>query len=203
MSVAGSVTHWIAHLRTGDPAAAQALWERYYSQLVDCARRKLARTSRRAADEEDVVLSAFASFCEAAKQGRFPRLNDRHDVWQVLVMIAERKAIDLYHHEARAKRGGGRVLDEGALLDAGSTPQGRALERVEGRELSPEFAAQIAEEVGRLLEVLADTQLQQIAVQKMEGYTVKEIAARTGLLPRTVRRRLQLIRRIWEQELEP
>jgi DNA-directed RNA polymerase specialized sigma24 family protein len=118
-------------------------------------------------------------------------------------MIAERKAIDVFHYEARAKRGGGRVLDEGALRDTSSTPQGRALERVAGREPSPEFAAQVAEQLGRLLEALGDIQLQHIAVQKMEGYTVREIAARTGLMPRTVQRRLQLIRRVWEQELDP
>ena len=146
---------------------------------------------------------ATTRFCEGARQGRFPKLDDRYDVWQILVMIAERKVIDLFHYEGRAKRGGGRVLDEGALPDVSSTPQRRALERVAGREPSPEFAAQVAEQLGRLLEALGDIQLQQIAVQKMEGYTVKEIAARTGLMPRTVQRRLQLIRRIWEQELEP
>jgi DNA-directed RNA polymerase specialized sigma24 family protein len=203
MSVAGSVTGWIAQLKTGDQAAAQLLWERYYSQLVVRARRKLARRSRRAADEEDVVLSAFVCFCDGAKQGRFPKLNDRHDVWQILVMISERKAINLFHSENRAKRGGGRLVDEEALPECGSLSGGAPLNRVEGREPSPEFAAQVAEECGRLLNALGDGELKRIAVEKMEGYTVKEIAARTGLLPRTVQRRLRLIRRMWKQELEP
>ena len=99
---------------------------------------------------------ATTRFCEGARQGRFPKLDDRYDVWQILVMIAERKVIDLFHYEGRAKRGGGRVLDEGALPDVSSTPQRRALERVAGREPSPEFAAQVAEQLGRLLEALGD-----------------------------------------------
>jgi predicted transcriptional regulator len=37
----------------------------------------------------------------------------------------------------------------------------------------------------------------------MEGYTVEEIAAEVGRVPRTVKRWLRLIRRTWEQELGP
>jgi len=36
-----------------------------------------------------VALSAFDSFCRAVDQGRFPRLNDRHDLWQILMLIAD------------------------------------------------------------------------------------------------------------------
>ena len=38
MSVPGSVTQWIAQLKAGDRAAAQALWEGYYRLLVARAR---------------------------------------------------------------------------------------------------------------------------------------------------------------------
>jgi DNA-directed RNA polymerase specialized sigma24 family protein len=37
----------------------------------------------------------------------------------------------------------------------------------------------------------------------MEGYSVEEIAAQLGRVPRTVKRWLRLIRQIWEQELRP
>jgi hypothetical protein len=52
------------------------------------ARARLRNTPRRIADEEDVAPSAFDSFCRAARAGRFPRLDDRHDLWQILVLIA-------------------------------------------------------------------------------------------------------------------
>ena len=42
-----------------------------------------------------------------------------------------------------------------------------------------------------------------MALLRMEGYTVDEIAARLGCVARTVKRKLQLIRSIWEKELGP
>jgi ECF sigma factor len=61
----GSVTCWLGDLKGGDLAAAQPLWERYFSRLVGVARGKLKKVRRTSAgeDEEDAALSAFNSFC--------------------------------------------------------------------------------------------------------------------------------------------
>jgi hypothetical protein len=112
MSSAGSVTHWIARLKAGDHHAAQQLWERYFARLVGLARSKLWGLPRRAADEEDVALSAFASFCRRAERGGFARLDDRDDLWQVLALLTTRKAADLVARERARKRGGGEVRGE-------------------------------------------------------------------------------------------
>jgi DNA-directed RNA polymerase specialized sigma24 family protein len=61
----------------------------------------------------------------------------------------------------------------------------------------------VAEECRRLLAQLGDAQFRQVAVRRMEGYTVEEIAAELGRVPRTVKRWLRLIRQVWEQELLP
>src|SRR5581483_6318468 len=111
----GSVTLWIGDLKAGDPDAAQKLWERYFTTLVRLAQARLRTSARAAADEEDVALSAFNSFFTAAAAGRFPRLDDRDDLWKVLVTITQRKAADQRAHQARQKRGGGRVANEAAL----------------------------------------------------------------------------------------
>src|SRR5439155_971509 len=146
-----SVTQWIDRLKAGDPDAAQKLWERYFRRLVGLARKRLRAAPRRAADEEDVALSAFDSFCRGAEQDRFPQLHDRLDLWQLLVLVTARKAVDLAQHERRQKRGGGGVLDEAALPGpAHSSADGAALEQIAGPEPTPAFAAQVAEEYGRL-----------------------------------------------------
>jgi len=188
VSSGGSVTHWLVQLQAGDQAAAQPLWERYFRRLVGLARARLQGSPRRAADEEDVALSAFASFCRGAEQGRFPQLGDRDDLWRLLVVITARKACHLLRHERRQKRGGPRPVVEEADL-----------EQVVGQEPTPEFAAQVADECRRLLNRLDNAGLRSLALRKMEGYTNEEIAAQLDCAPRTVERKLQLIRAIWEE----
>src|SRR5271166_2466864 len=197
MDSSRGVTHWIGQLRAGDPVAAQQLWEGYFRRLVGLARGKLQGLSRRAADEEDVALSAFASFCRGVEGGRFPQLADRDDLWRLLVTITARKALHLARDERSQKRGGA-VRDEAALGDRnGSGVENAALDEFMGREPTPAFAAQVAEEFQRLLDSLGDADLRTIALWKMEGYTTEEIAAKLRRAPRTVERKLDLIRRRW------
>jgi hypothetical protein len=66
------ITAWVHQLQAGDAVAAQKLWEGYFGRLVRLARGKLQGTPRRAADEEDVALSAFDSFCRGLSRAAFP-----------------------------------------------------------------------------------------------------------------------------------
>src|SRR5688572_28818917 len=182
MASEGSVSRWIELLRHGDYAAAQPLWERYFNRLVGLARTKLADGRRRAADEEDVSLSAFNSFCQGAAAGRFPQLADRDDLWRLLVTLTARKAFDQMRDEHRLKRGGGAVLGQSALTAGGADAEAE-FERFVGREPTPESAALVAEECQRLLARLKTDELRTIAVWKMEGYTNDEIAAKLDCAP--------------------
>lgn len=181
-----SVTHWYGLLRDGDNAAAQILWERYFPQLVKLAQVRLRGTKRIASDPEDIALSAFASFCRNAECGRFPNLVDRDDLWRLLVTLTIRKACHAIRDQRRIKRGG----------DIGITDID--LEELVGTEPTPVFAAQVAEEFRQILGQLAEPELQTIAIWKMEGFSITEIAQRLGRAPRTIERKLSLIRRIWD-----
>src|SRR4051794_25398994 len=99
----GSVSHWIGALKIGDAEAAQRLWERYFNELVRLARAKFGAIRCGEADEEDIALSAFHSLCQGAARGRFPRLDDRHDLWRLLVTITARKALDQLERQGRKK----------------------------------------------------------------------------------------------------
>jgi DNA-directed RNA polymerase specialized sigma24 family protein len=201
MSSPESVTTWIEHLKAGNSGAAQQIWERYFSRLVGLARKRLQGLPRRAEDEEDVALSAIASFCRGAERGRFPRLDDRDDLWRLLVTLTARKAVDLIERHNCRKRGGGKVAGESAL-DAlsGSEDGDPALARVVGTEPTPAFAAQVAEDLRRRLARLPGEELRQVALWKMEGYTNQEIADRLGCAEPTVERRLRVIRKVWKAD---
>jgi DNA-directed RNA polymerase specialized sigma24 family protein len=193
-----SVTHWINQLKGGDADAAQKLWERYFERLVGLARKKLQGARRRAADEEDVALSAFDSFCRGAQAGRFPQLADRDNLWRLLVVLTARKAIDLVNRERRLKRGGGMVKGESAF--AGAEESGApGMEQVVGDEPTPAFAAQVAEQCQQLLDQLGDDALRSIAVWKMEGHTNEEIAAKLDCSLSTIELRLRVIRKRWSK----
>jgi DNA-directed RNA polymerase specialized sigma24 family protein len=198
MAFTGSITDCINKLKAGDPVAAQLIWERYFQRLVRLARKHLQRRRPRAADEEDVALSAFDSFCRGAEAGRFPQLNDRDNLWRLLVVITARKASHLLRAERRQKRGGKLVpLPEPTV--SGDFEAG--LEQFLSREPAPEFAALVAEEYQRMLTELGDLTLQTLVSWKMEGYTNEEIARKLQCAPRSVYRKLRIIRGLWEKEL--
>jgi DNA-directed RNA polymerase specialized sigma24 family protein len=199
MNEHGSVSQWIGPLRDGDSAAALKLWNHYYAQLVQLARRKLAAAPRRVADEEDVVVCAFESFCRGVEAGRFPQLADRDDLWQVLVVLTARKAANQLKHHARQKRGGHRVRGESIFLHSpGEDALG--LDELFASAPTPEFADGVVHACRDLLEHLKDSTLQEVAVMKLEGYTNDEIAQRLGVKTRTVERKLNMIRQMWSRE---
>lgn len=201
MSSVGSITRLFNQLQQGERANVQQLWQLYFGRLVGLARKKLAGLPRRLADEEDVALSAFDSFCRRAEQGRFPQLVGRDGLWEILVLITARKACDLREYEGRDKRDWRRVHLEAQRGDQESSLGGVVLEALLSREPEPAFACEVAEECRRLLDGLLDEELRQIAVRKMEGYTNQEIAGQQGCALATVERRLRLIRKRWEKDL--
>lgn len=201
MSDEGSVSMWLGGVREGDPLAAQQLWEKYYARLVGLARKKLRDMPRRVADEDDVVIDAFDSFYRGAAAGRFPRLEDRQDLWQVLVLLTARKAANQRKHQGRAKRGGGAVRGESVFGGPLNDEDRAGIDAVAGKEPTPEFAAGIAESCQELLARLEDETLRKIAVWKLEGLTNGEIAKEMDCKERTVERKLQLIRKLWDEEV--
>jgi DNA-directed RNA polymerase specialized sigma24 family protein len=194
-----SVTFWLDGVKAGDDLAIQKLWDRYFQRLVRVAAKRLPGRARRDIDEEDVALSAFHAFCDNAGRGKFPWLSGRDDLWRLLVVITARKVVGIIRQRASQKRGGGNVVGESALLE-GPDANGEGLSELLGREPSPELAAQLADDFARLLESLGDRGLRSVALMRFEGRNAGEIAQRMGISPRTVERKLHLIRRLMEEQ---
>ena len=111
---------WLEQLQGGDSVAAGQLWQRNVERLIRLANRKLGDFPKRVADEEDVALSAFHGFLQGVEDGRFAKLDDRDDLWKVLAMLTERRAIGLRRQQLAAKRGDGAVRGE-SVLDAAAS----------------------------------------------------------------------------------
>ena len=198
---AGSVTQMIGGLKDGADDAVAKLWERYSHRIIGLARVRLRSMPRLVADQEDVALSAFDSFCARTARGEFPKLEDREDLWRLVARITARKAIKLVQHEHRLKRGGGLTFGQSAQEGSDEGDSTDPLAQIPSNEPTTEFAAMMAEEWQGLLGRLNDETLRKVALWKGYGDTKEEIAARLDCAPRTVDRKLKLIREMWEGEL--
>jgi RNA polymerase sigma factor (sigma-70 family) len=197
------VTRWIEGLKAGDEAAVADLWNRYFERLVRLARQKLGSTPRRVADEEDVAVSVFRCLCTGAQHGRLAEISDRGDLWRVLVTMTMRKTIDQQRRLAGKKRGAGHVRGESVFLRKSGDEGTPGIQQF-GDDLPTPLMLTIIEEEGqRLLAALEDPKLRQIALWKLESYTNDEIADKLQLTTRSVERKLQRIREIWSQVLDP
>jgi DNA-directed RNA polymerase specialized sigma24 family protein len=190
----GSITHWIERVKEGSESAAETrLWDRYFSRLAALARRKLADLPPGACDDEDLALSAMNSFFMRAKQGSFPLLHDRSDLWRLLAKITARKSVGQRRKALAEKRGGGQVLDDGVFE--------QILNEVADDGPTPDMLATINEEYQRLMNALEEG-LRPVAHMKLEGYTNREIAAALGRVVRTVERKLDRIRQTWLKDVD-
>jgi RNA polymerase sigma factor (sigma-70 family) len=181
-----AITLWIERLKTNDPRAASVLWEQFASRLLAAARSRLGHAPRRVADEEDAAVKGFTAFLKAVQKGRLPQLDNRDDLWAVLLTIVRRQAANQVREAARRPLRG----------DSALRPEdGRGCEPVDAGP-GPCEAAQVQDDVRRLFEALPGP-FRQIATWKMEGMSHPEIAKELGCSVPTVERRWKEIRLVW------
>lgn len=200
MSSTRSVSQWIASLKARDAEAAQRLWDRYANKLVDLARQRLGKAPKGIADEEDIAQNVFHSVWRAATAGRLGDVRNRDDLWWLLLAITKQKVVDHIRRESAQKRGAGLVSSEAAMA-ADARENAFTLDWLVGEDPTPEFLIVLEEQNNRLLRILRNDDLRSVAVSRIEGYTVPEIAEDLSISTRTVERKLQLIRKAWAKEL--
>jgi DNA-directed RNA polymerase specialized sigma24 family protein len=196
MSDSTNVSHWIDLVKAGDSVAANRIWQHYFDRLVRSVRARLYGQNRAVSDEEDIVLSVFDSFYNAAQNGRFPDLSDRDDLWQLLLRMAARKVVDKHRHDRRQRRGG--TVKIHSLDHAGDDEH--LIEAI-GDEPSPDMVLMMQESVEQFFSHLGVGPLSDLAGAKLEGYSNAELALRFGCSERTIERRLHLMREKCQQEL--
>jgi DNA-directed RNA polymerase specialized sigma24 family protein len=190
-----SVALLLHRLKEGDSQAPDGIWSKYFTNLVEHARNRLRSLPNRVTDEEDVALSALNSFFEGAKRQRFPELKSRDDLWKLLLVITARKATAARRKAHAAKRPDAHFVN---------TSQGRDeedadwLQQAIGAEPTPEAIVMFSDELQRLLQLLPNDEVRQIASWKLEGLTNLEIAVKLNTYEEKVRRKLEVIRSLWK-----
>ena len=176
-----------------------------FNESIERLRHRIAnrmpKDLRRHTDEEDVALSVMNSFIGGIRQGgRFKKLKDKSDLWQILGMLTKQKiAKHIRRHQAQ-KRGAGEVRGESVFPAPGDNAAfglgGYAAAQVEVRDVLIS-----SEEIDRLFQKLNSEVLRDIAIMKLEGYEQDEIAKELEISPRTVGRKLAMIREQWSDEI--
>jgi DNA-directed RNA polymerase specialized sigma24 family protein len=190
-AIPGSITQAFALIRGGREQGAEQLWQRFFPRLLALARKTLAGRPQRMADADDAVQSALATFCTRATAGEFGDLLTRDELWKLLGLMTARKALRQSRRERAARRGGGRVLDEGALGPDAENPA----------RLAELTATLPAHDVDLCCQELIDSleePLRPYAVLRLLGYKNREIAEQFNCTERKVERKLNLIRMKWE-----
>lgn len=179
------ITEWITQARAGDPVSERALWDHYFERVIRLARGRMLAMQCAVYDEEDAALSAIHSVFQGMRADRFPELNDRHNLWQMLVIITHRKVRAQWRRERASKRDPQREIEVG-------------MDEILSTEPTADFVAEMMDDTQRLLGLLDDDMLRKIALLRMDGFTYDEIAAQLGCAVRTIYRKVERIRLIWD-----
>ena len=190
-----SVTRFLARLKEEDSAVAREIWQRFFERLLPLARAKLRGLPDRSVDEEDLLVSVFDRFFRAARENRFAKLDDREDLWQILLMLTERKVIEVYRKSGAKKRGGGKVHRLADIVESG-----HELHELADSELDPEFLAAFNDNLANALIQLGDGAARDVALLKLEGYENQEIADQLKVSLSSVERKLRIIRKLWQED---
>lgn len=173
-------------LPSGDGAQAllaKVVW--FYPRIVEFARRWFANRPRPAFDEEDVAQVVFTELWRLARLGRLAEVSTLDALWRFIRGAARQELYDRRRYDLRLKRAGTslcRSVDPHELRDVAAPQDSGALElaiRIEWEWLEAR---------------LPDERLREIAKMRIEGHTTKEIADTLRVTPRTIERRLALIR---------
>ncbi len=181
----------VSRWRKGDQDAAKQLFDRYASRLVALARRQISQRLASRLDPEDVVQSVFRSFFCRVKAGKF-RIEEQDDLGKLLVRITVNKTLRKVEYHRAAKRDPSQEVIQG---DHASDD----LLQVLDRDPTPEAVVAFVDQLDHFLNQLRPEE-RQILELRFQGYTNGEITKKLGIYDRKIRRLIERVRGLAEQE---
>lgn len=175
--------------RAGSQEAAQELFNRYVTRLMGVAKKRIGERLTSRFDPEDVVQSVFRTFFSRLKNDQF-EINEDDDLSKLLVRITLHKTLRQIAHHKAARRDPGH--------EAGAVSSGEILQ-VMGKEPTPITVLTFMDQLDHFLALLAPEE-QQILTLKLQGHSTEEIATQINSYDRKVRRVLERIRAVVQEE---
>lgn len=189
----GSVTRWIQQMRAGDSVVVHALAERYFKKLGDAARRRLHKIPQSLHDEEDVANFVLEAVVRNIAQGRYPDLQDREDLWFLMLAITQRRISNILKRDRRQK-----------AQPSSQTSLTELLEMYEGEladvalQGDPEHVAiEIGDCWQELMRILPNDEFREIARLKLEFHSNRQISSMLKLTSKYIDRKVAEIQRFW------
>jgi RNA polymerase sigma-70 factor (ECF subfamily) len=181
-----SSSEWLQALVDGDERTVAEFWELFGERLNRLAKRHISPRLNQRVGADDVVQSVCRTFFRRAREDEF-ELADSESLWRLLCVITLTKCRLVARFHGRARRGLDREQPQSAQPESGTVA-----DEVVAADLPPDQAAEMDEELARLLSVL-DPEEQQCVDLKLQEHTNAEIASKIGCSERTVRRVFQRV----------
>ena len=183
-----------------DPAFIEQLWDAFYPRMKLAVLGRVRAIRRPVADESGIALSAFNSFIQHARNGKFPNLVDPDEMWRLVKQIAIRKTSDVRKNLLARKRGGGAtVVGQSDFSDDSGYFQGINL--ASDKHGEPSEPVEVADLLNSLLHSLPDDRHRDVILLKLQGASVATIAECLNTTTRTIQRILKKIEERWQSEL--
>jgi DNA-directed RNA polymerase specialized sigma24 family protein len=135
------------------------------------------------------------------KSGLFDKISNRNELWWTLLKITKRKVATAHRRERTKKRGKWAVQSKEKLESDLHAAGFYSFDEVCNHELSPELFCTMRDQTNWLIGLLKSDEMRRIALWRIEGLTVNEIAKCMSLTPRSIERKLKIIRTRWDMEL--
>jgi RNA polymerase sigma factor (sigma-70 family) len=164
----------IERLKQGDVTAAEQLLVAFEPQLRLLVRRQLSPDLQAKFDSVDVVQSVWANLLDGFRGGRW-QFRDAQQLRAFLLRATQNRFIDQVRKHRQASRRE-RPLDQPSTSDEPAAARPSPTENVRAAEMWDRLVALCPEQHRWLLEL------------KRQGFSLAEIAARTGLHESSVRR---------------
>jgi RNA polymerase sigma-70 factor (ECF subfamily) len=177
--------------RAGDQDAAKKLFDSYVERLVALARRRISVRLAGRVDPEDVVQSVFRTFFHRVKEGQF-KIDEQDDLCKLLMRITVHKTLRKVAFHKAAKR------NLNVEMGQGAEPQ-EQLQQLLDREPTPEEAVTFLDQLEHFLSQLKPLE-RQVVEMRLQGCSNEEIEKKLGIYDRKIRRYIEHVRALAEQE---